>query len=233
MGHVERSMTIEPSYLTLRRLTEEPTLLDIVPPEAVKSFSTAMGHYVLRDCEGLWYEPDARSGHCEPNKLVVDIGTRIAALCDLYNSDAIQSPIEHMLVGALLWLDIDWAGLPKTTDFYEHEHRKFNDGHNALRYWITPQAQVAGWKVDFLIWMKLGSAIGGVAIECDGHDFHERTKEQASRDKKRDRDILSAGYPVMRFTGSEIFRDPIGCAEQLREHLSDILYRVSKEGGLF
>ena len=36
-------------------------------------------------------------------------------------------------------------------------------------------------------------------VECDGHDFHERTKEQASRDKERDR--LPAvgrvlGFPV-------------------------------------
>ena len=33
-------------------------------------------------------------------------------------------------------------------------------------------------------------------MECDGHDFHERTKEQASSDKKRDRSLQAAGFLV-------------------------------------
>lgn len=47
-----------------------------------------------------------------------------------------------------------------------------------------------------------------VAVELDGHDFHERTKEQASRDKKRDRSLLSKGWTTIRFTGSDVVRDP-------------------------
>lgn len=51
-----------------------------------------------------------------------------------------------------------------------------------------------------------------LAIELDGHDFHERTKEQATRDKSRDRTLLKFGWSTMRFTGSEVFRDPLTCA---------------------
>jgi hypothetical protein len=51
-----------------------------------------------------------------------------------------------------------------------------------------------------------------VDLECDGHDFHERTKEQAERDKERDRNIQAAGWEVARFTGSEITRDPVAAA---------------------
>lgn len=51
-----------------------------------------------------------------------------------------------------------------------------------------------------------------VAIECDGHDYHERTKEQAKRDKSRDRQMMALGVQTLRFTGSEIFADPTACA---------------------
>jgi hypothetical protein len=48
-----------------------------------------------------------------------------------------------------------------------------------------------------------------LVVELDGHDFHERTKEQASRDKRRDRDLSAIGVPVIRFSGSDIYKDPI------------------------
>ncbi len=61
--------------------------------------------------------------------------------------------------------------------------------------------------------LTLRVTFGGVpyVIECDGHDFHERTKEQAQRDKKRDRELQAAGYKVFRFTGSEIWRSRGEC----------------------
>lgn len=61
-----------------------------------------------------------------------------------------------------------------------------------------------------------------VCIECDGHDFHERTKEQAARDKKRDRELATAGWTVLRFTGSEIWKDPSSCVEQVMELIGNL-----------
>ena len=52
-------------------------------------------------------------------------------------------------------------------------------------------------------------------IECDGHDFHEKTKEQAKRDKRRDRQFQTHGYKIMRFTGQEIYTDPFQCAKEV------------------
>jgi hypothetical protein len=46
-----------------------------------------------------------------------------------------------------------------------------------------------------------------IDVECDGHDFHERTPEQAQRDKARDRAVQAIGVHVARFTGAEITRD--------------------------
>jgi very-short-patch-repair endonuclease len=47
-----------------------------------------------------------------------------------------------------------------------------------------------------------------VVAELDGHDFHDRTREQAIRDRKRDRDMAYAGWRVVRFTGSEVYANP-------------------------
>lgn len=52
-------------------------------------------------------------------------------------------------------------------------------------------------------------------IECDGHEFHEKTKQQAMRDKQRERALVEKGYVVVRFSGSEIYKNPNACAEEV------------------
>lgn len=78
---------------------------------------------------------------------------------------------------------------------------------------IAPQVHIGPYIADFGIVAK---AKGGVlvrgAIECDGHAFHERTKEQAERDRTRDRYFQSCGTFVLRYTGSEIHTAPFHCA---------------------
>lgn len=70
------------------------------------------------------------------------------------------------------------------------------------RFKLFQQYVVGDYRVDFCVpELRL-------AIEVDGHDFHERTKEQAAADKQRDRALAMAGYRVIRFTGSEIYADP-------------------------
>lgn len=56
-----------------------------------------------------------------------------------------------------------------------------------------------------------------LVVECDGHEYHERTKKQAKRDRSRDHRATLDGYDCFRFTGSEIWCDPWGCAEQISE----------------
>lgn len=73
---------------------------------------------------------------------------------------------------------------------------------------VEQQVQIGPYRVDFLVTGSMPSTI----VECDGHDWHERTKEQAARDKKRDRWLQAQGHRVFRFTGSEIHRRAIYCA---------------------
>lgn len=60
-----------------------------------------------------------------------------------------------------------------------------------------------------------------MVIECDGHEFHERTKEQARRDRERDRFLQSIGYLVFRYTGAEIWADVFERADEAVKVLYD------------
>ncbi|CDV96386.1 Protein of unknown function (DUF559) [Desulfitobacterium hafniense] len=66
-------------------------------------------------------------------------------------------------------------------------------------------------------------------IECDGHEFHEKTKDQARRDKERDRVLTRNGYKILRFTGSEIIKDPLKYGLEVIETVVKLL--GDKPGG--
>lgn len=85
---------------------------------------------------------------------------------------------------------------------------------------LEPQYQVKTktktYYLDFLLGVLLKDNTQILlAIECDGHDFHEKTKEQARKDRQRERDLTANGYTVIRFTGSEIYEDPYKCAYEI------------------
>lgn len=221
------------TYEQLRLISEPPSWSEyLVPEEFKKTFSLAMLEYTLNDAHGFWMEPSSGEGHCSPGKYAIDVATRLHEANVAYNGKYTQSPIEDMLLGSLLWLRMDWAGLPCLDEFQGPDEYRNLGPAQKLEFWVTPQAKVAGFRVDFLVWFRMKNAIAGVAIECDGHAFHEKTKEQAAADKKRDRAVVTAGFPVLRFTGSEIFKDALGCAEQVRDTLFEPLMKVSREGGL-
>ncbi len=78
---------------------------------------------------------------------------------------------------------------------------------------VVPQAQIGDHRVDFAVqYLADGDRLAWLVIECDGHEFHEKTKEQVARDKRRDRDLQHDGCKVFRYSGSEIWKDPYDCA---------------------
>lgn len=98
---------------------------------------------------------------------------------------------------------------------------KWPIGVNELK--IEAQRVIGIYRADFFISGKTADSSFKICIECDGHDFHERTKEQASRDRSRDREMLVNGITVMRFTGAEIHRNSIGCADQIYQYISGLV----------
>lgn len=76
---------------------------------------------------------------------------------------------------------------------------------------VLAQERIENYRVDFLVrFCPLHNldASKNIIIECDGHEWHEKTKEQAQKDKERDRTLTKLGYIVFRYTGSEIVDDP-------------------------
>jgi very-short-patch-repair endonuclease len=73
-----------------------------------------------------------------------------------------------------------------------------------------------GWcRPDFIFLTSSGQQLSRVmVVELDGHDYHERTPEQARRDRARDRRMMALGWIVVRFTGREIHEDARACAEE-------------------
>lgn len=126
-------------------------------------------------------------------------------------AESCQSPIEQLL-GIALEKQLDKILPSYTNDFFLNSQEVI-------------EADDKKYRVDFFVAVKRNGRFYGFIIECDGHEFHEKTKEQARKDKKRDRDLLSLGHQVIRFTGSEIVENPFSCA---REIVKIILERINK-----
>jgi very-short-patch-repair endonuclease len=91
---------------------------------------------------------------------------------------------------------------------------------------IFTQFRIQRYHSDFMfIRSRNGRCTPHVLVECDGHDYHERTKTQAEHDRRRDRHLQALGYPVLRFTGSELWRSPSTCAEEIEHFLQQWLGR--------
>lgn len=137
------------------------------------------------------------------------------------------SPLER-IVGATLnygWVYyLNAYCLEKVTAHFFNEPMAFHDWSPKgfiPAFCIWHQAKVGPYAADFLIRSQRGenSPVTWIAIECDGHDFHERTKNQAAHDKKRDRFFQKNGIVPLRFTGSEIWADPFNVNHEIMELL--------------
>lgn len=85
---------------------------------------------------------------------------------------------------------------------------------------VYPQLKIGRYRTDFFV-VRRALAFEGeplrrrtMVIECDGHDYHERSKEQARSDKARDRYMQARGHLVFRFSGSDIWNDSVACVRE-------------------
>ena len=102
--------------------------------------------------------------------------------------------------------------------------------YEEYRVIATNQYQIENARVDFCFCYKnwRSGNIFKLVVECDGHAYHERTKEQAMKDRARDRFLQQKGYVVFRFTGAEIWRSPLQCAEQVADWID---HKASQKDG--
>lgn len=125
---------------------------------------------------------------------------------------ACQSPIEELFVCRICSFSVDGRygrlNLNLTTR-WEPEIFRWDRSDGTRHATLFQQLPVEQFRLDFAL---VGRS--RVAIELDGHEFHERTKQQATRDKSRDRKLVELGWKVLRFTGSEVWKDPMLCADE-------------------
>lgn len=88
---------------------------------------------------------------------------------------------------------------------------------------VWTEAMLHGYRADLYVCFTHDDRMVQAIVECDGHDWHERTQQQAAYDRARDRALLREGLPTIRFTGSEIHRDANQCAREVLETLRAML----------
>jgi hypothetical protein len=132
-------------------------------------------------------------------------------LMHMRNHGQFDSPLE-----LLFWLW--WGGLEVANDRYPY---------NLLGLEQNVQVEAGGerYRLDFVIsllapdWHKALEAgvlvWPKIAVELDGHAFHERTPEQVARRDSRDRNLQQAGWLVFHYSWSEFTKEPQRCVDEV------------------
>lgn len=142
-----------------------------------------------------------------------------------------ESPIEQMLAIALIK---SGARIRTHSDISEEIAEAFSEPpSDPFCYWVDakvikrdvfsreepyfslfPQFKVGTRRADFLLELISSGDLAGekLIVECDGYQHHDSTAEYRIKDKLKERELMMEGYQVLRFTGSEIFKDAAKCA---------------------
>ena len=123
----------------------------------------------------------------------------------------LESPLERMLFVELrkagVWFTsqyaLDWNGEKISMEGRTYDHPTHN-----FREVLTV--------ADFY----LRSGATKLCVYTDGHTYHERSEEQAQRDKRIDRKLQEHGYRVLRYTGKDIRENLTGVVTEIRSWLN-------------
>ena len=130
-----------------------------------------------------------------------------------------ESPIEQLLSLYLTNLQIsfnNWNPFIELTNFVPNQEIECKNGEK--------------YRLDFyFIVAYKNQETKYFGIECDGYEFHQKTKEQVEYDNQRERDLQNEGIEIIRFSGSEIWKNPYKCANEVQNIiLSNCKYIMEK-----
>ena len=116
-----------------------------------------------------------------------------------------QSPIEQLFAVA----------------FHHLQNISEIDGDYELCQQYQVATNEAEYKIDFVIRGGVDelylatekTSFPLIGIELDGHNWHEKTKRQVEHDKIRERALTASGVTLLRYAGTEVWRDPIKCVK--------------------
>lgn len=117
----------------------------------------------------------------------------------------INSPIEQ-----ILYIAIHIYFNKKNISFYVEPQHEINDKEHKYiaDFYISYDEYVNNFlKEDFKL-----------IIECDGFNYHS-SKNQMTYDYERENILKLNGYDVLRFTGSQIYNDPMDCVKKIMKYI--------------
>lgn len=139
---------------------------------------------------------------------------RLCEICSLWMDDYYEckSPIEKIFMIAMNFVSV---------------LRSYELKENDMGVLVFPQLEIKcenkTYYADFEVLIdRIGKTVS-VLVECDGYDFHQKTKKQVESDNEREYEIKKQGYDILRFSGSQIYNNPFKCANDVFDYL------ISKE----
>ncbi len=132
----------------------------------------------------------------------------------LYEIDECESPIEKILAIALALCRFERDGLSNFNYIGQYFHPQVVIDCGERKYRVDFLCDPGGNDDDGIRYASYP-----VVIECDGHDYHEKTKKQVAYNNQRDYDLKNNGYDILHFSGSQIVNDPFGCANNILDYM--------------
>ncbi|SFK04348.1 hypothetical protein [Celeribacter marinus] len=93
---------------------------------------------------------------------------------------------------------------------------------------IYPQCGIAGYHLDFGIFVQIGDMKLKIDLECDGVDFHDRSESQTSKDFRRNIALSGKGFKIYRMLGCDINRNPLHEVDKLTTYISEVIFLESE-----
>lgn len=123
------------------------------------------------------------------------------------NLKSCESPIERAILTALMVADYPGSHVIPMVVHNPKTDAAFPTSECVL----VPQFAFAKYRMDFGLIVRLEDRQLIIDIECDGEQFHQNK----ASDYARDAYLRSWGIEVFRFSGSEIFQNPLACADKV------------------
>ena len=141
--------------------------------------------------------------------------TKIYALLDEWD---IQNPTEQFMYIALCHLYWDLMN-----DYFIYKTTKEGQVVEKvmLRLAIGHAVKIGEFEVDFLVIYKTKKEDVRIVIECEEAPAAQKGDEEKMMDAVKDKALGEDGYHVLRFTREQILTDPLECAREAYNLITD------------
>ena len=132
---------------------------------------------------------------------------------DFWNDESIKSPIDYTYIYSF---EI-YCKYNNKENIYLFSQKEVIC--NKKRYYIDFEFEADDYLSHLILGEKIKNSNFKLAIECDGYEFHQKTKEQVQKDNEREYDLKMAGYEVYTYIYSQIYNNPLKCAEDTYNYI--------------